>query len=64
MFVVMQRTGFMPYFLYTWDGTTDRWLTRKDLAKRFNSRSAAQQAADRINARHPDPIHPATVQPA
>lgn len=62
-FVVVAPTGFMPHFLYSYDEWGPRFLTRLDLAKRFPTRDAAQKAANAINAKYPDPIHPCTVQP-
>lgn len=63
MFIVAQRTGFCTFFLYTWDGVEDRWLTRKDLAKRFTA-AEARKIADVINARNPGAPLPAEVRPA
>jgi len=62
MFVVVQPTGFLPHFLYSWDGTNAHWLARLDLAKRYTRREA-QRIADTLNAQRPAAVNPVTVQP-
>lgn len=62
MFIVVQPTGFMPHFLYGFDEFGPRWLTRKDLAKRFTRREA-QRIADQLNAKYPQQVNPVTIQP-
>lgn len=62
-FVVVQRTGFVPYFLYVWDGVEERWLHRRDLAKQF-TRFEADRIAKQLNARRPGAPLPVVVAPA
>lgn len=51
-YVVVQRTGFMPYFLSSWSDGTDRWDCHLDRAIAFNG-PTARRIADQLNARHP-----------
>lgn len=61
MFVVVQPTGFMPYFLAApWSDGSDNWLTQRAYAKQFTRREA-QRIVDRINAQRP--INPAHIEP-
>ncbi len=62
MFIVVQPTGFLPHFLYSWDGANAHWLTRLDLAKKF-SRHEAQRIANTLNAQRPTAVNPVTIQP-
>ena len=62
-FVVVQRTGFCPYFLYTWDGLHTCWLPRRDLAKQF-TRNEAQSIIDLLNAASPVAVNPVEIEPA
>lgn len=61
-FVVVQNTGFVPYYVYSWDGVEVHWVVLSELAKRF-SRRRAQAIAYTLNARRPAAVNPVTVQP-
>lgn len=59
--VVLQPTGFVPYFLYLWDGARTRWHPQLTTAKRF-TRRAAQRIADQLNALSPLALHPIVIR--
>ena len=60
MFIVVQPTGFMPYFLAAWADGSPNWLTQRAYAKRF-TRHAARRIVDQINAQHP--VNLAHIEP-
>jgi len=56
-YVVVQRTGFMPYFLSAWSDGTDRWDCVRDRALVFDG-PGARRIVERLNAQRPAaPIH-------
>ena len=60
-YVLVQGTGFVPYFLYTWDGIEAEWLPREDLARRF-TRKKALRIASKLNAARPGAPIPVWVR--
>lgn len=62
-FIIIQRTGFCPYFLSAWDAATqtDSWCALRDLAKRF-TRYEAEQVVKTLNARNPGAPVPVTYE--
>lgn len=60
-YVVVQRTGFMPYFLCAWQGGTDSWDHLRDRALVLDG-PAARRIADQLNARRPASLVPVTVE--
>lgn len=51
-YVVVQRTGFVPYFLSTWSSGTDRWDCVSARALVFDG-PTARRIANQLNALHP-----------
>lgn len=65
-YVVVQRTGFMPYFLSTWyDGSevSDRWDCQRARALTFDG-PTARRIANRLNARFPASPVPVSIEAA
>lgn len=61
-YIVVQRTGFMPYFLSSWiDDGTDRWDCHVDQASVFDG-PTARRIADRLNNSYPARVVPVTVE--
>lgn len=61
-YVVMRRTGFVPYFLASsWSDGTERWDCHVDQARVFDA-PTARRMADQINAQRPGAVIPATVE--
>ena len=60
-YVVVQRTGFVPYFLCSWSDDTDRWDCLRARARVFNG-PAARRIAKQLNARSPAPLIPVVVE--
>jgi len=61
MFIVVQPTGFVPYFRAEWSDGSENWLTQRAYAKRY-TRHQARRIADQINAQCP--VNPAHIEPA
>jgi hypothetical protein len=60
-YVVVQRTGFVPYFLLHWDGHQTRWNPLRTIAKRF-TRAQARRIADHLNVLSPAAPLPITIE--
>lgn len=63
-YVVVQRTGFVPYFLYAWrEGSLDSdvWNCSRALARQFDGPTARRIAAQ-INGRQPAAVIPVEVE--
>lgn len=60
-YVVVQHTGFVPYFLSAWSDGADNWIVRRAYALTFDG-PTAHRIADRLNARRPGAIVPVTVE--
>ena len=61
-YVVVQRTGFMPYFLCAaWSDGTDRWDCHVDQARVFNG-PVARRIAEQLNHSNPGSVVPVTVE--
>lgn len=60
-YVVVQRTGFLPYFLSSWGDGTDRWDCHVDQACVFNG-PAARRIAEQLNNSNPGRVVPVTVE--
>lgn len=60
-YVVVQRTGFMPYFLSAWTDGIDSWDCLRARALTFDAR-AARRIANRLNARRPTAPVPVVVE--
>lgn len=48
-YIVVQRTGFVPYFLSSWIDETDSWNCHLTQARRFD-RMTARRIASQLNA--------------
>jgi hypothetical protein len=59
-YVIVQCTGFMPYFLCAWSAGTDQWDCHRDRALVFDG-STARRIAGQLNAHHPGSPVPVTV---
>jgi hypothetical protein len=59
--VVVAPTGFVPYFLYAWNGEEPHWLARRDIAKRFTA-AEARRIANQLNDRFFRCINPFHVE--
>jgi len=53
VFVIKQRTGFTPYYFYGWEnpGGGDRFIVRRDLARRFETEEQARSVIKLIETR-------------
>ena len=60
-YVVVQRTGFVPYFLSTWYDGTDRWDCLRSRAIVFDG-PTARQIARQLNARNPSALIPVSIE--
>jgi hypothetical protein len=60
-YVIVQRTGFIPYFLSAWRDGTDCWVHLRSHARVFDGR-AARLVAKQLNARYSAVPHPVTVE--
>jgi len=60
-YIVVQRTGFVPYFLSSWSDGTDRWNCHRDQARVFNG-PIARRIAKQLNARNPVAPLPVIVE--
>jgi hypothetical protein len=60
-YVVVQRTGFLPYFLCSWSDGTDRWDCHRDQARVFDG-PTARRIADQLNNSGPARVVPVTVE--
>jgi hypothetical protein len=61
-YVVVQRTGFVPYFLATpWSDGTERWDCHLDQARTFDG-PTARRVRDQLNAKHPAAVIPVAVE--
>lgn len=60
-YIVVQRTGFMPYFLSAWHDEIDHWDCHLDRAVVFDG-PAARRIAQQLNARRPMAPLPVVVQ--
>ena len=50
-YIVVQRTGFVPYFLSSWIDETDRWDCHLAQARRFDG-PTARQIASHLNSKN------------
>ena len=60
-YVVVQRTGFVPYFLSAWSDGADRWDCVRARALVLDG-SAARRIANRLNARSPAAPLPVSIE--
>jgi hypothetical protein len=60
-YVVVQRTGFVPYFLSTWYDGTDRWDCLLARAIVFDGLTA-RRIANRLNAKSPAAPLPVAIE--
>lgn len=60
-YVVVQRTGFVPYFLSAWIEGTDRWDCQRARALCFNG-PTARKIAQQLSDRYPGSPIPAVVE--
>lgn len=62
-YVVVQRTGFMPYFLSAWSAaeSKDSWDCLRARALAFDG-PAARRIANQLNARNPAAPVPVVVE--
>jgi hypothetical protein len=60
-YVVVQRTGFLPYFLSSWSDGTDRWDCHVDQARVFDG-PTARQIASQLNDRRPAAPVPVSIE--
>ena len=61
-YVVVQYTGFVPYFLATsWSDGTDRWDCHMDQARKFDG-PTARRIRDQLNAQRPHAVIPVAVE--
>lgn len=60
-YVVVQRTGFMPYFLSAWTNGIDSWDCLRARALVFDA-PAARRIANQLNARRPTAPVPVVVE--
>lgn len=60
-YVVVLRTGFMPYFLSAWSDGADRWDCLRARALAFDG-PAARRIANQINARNPVAVLPVSIE--
>jgi hypothetical protein len=60
-YVIVQRTGFVPYFLSTWRDGADSWDCLRARALGFDG-PTARRIADRLNARRPAAPLPVTIE--
>ena len=61
-YVVVQRTGFVPYFLSSWnDETTDRWDCVRARAIVLDG-PTARQIASQLNGRNPAAPVPVSIE--
>ena len=60
-YVVVQRTGFVPYFLSAWHDGVDRWNCLRVRALAFDG-SAARRIANQLNARNPAAPLPVSIE--
>lgn len=60
-YVVVQRTGFMPYFLSAWTHGIDSWDCLRARAVAFDG-PTARRIANQLNARRPAAPLPVVVE--
>jgi len=60
-YVLVQRTGFLPYFLCSWSDGTDRWDCHRDQARVFDG-PTARRIVKQLNARSPASPLPVMVE--
>ena len=61
-YVVVQRTGFMPYFLSSWSSAgTDRWDCLRARAIVLDG-PTARRIASQLNGRHPAAPVPVSIE--
>jgi hypothetical protein len=60
-YVVVQRTGFVPYFLSTWYDGTDRWDCQRARAIVFDG-PTARRISNRLNNTGPARVVRVTVE--
>jgi len=61
-YLVVQRTGFMPYFLCTWQPNgKESWDCLRNRALVFDG-PTARQIASQLNARNPAAVVPVTTE--
>jgi len=59
--IVVQRTGFLPYFLCSWRDGTDRWDCHVDQARVLDG-PTARRIANQLNARSPAAPLPVSIE--
>lgn len=62
-YVVVQRTGFVPYFVCAWHDGTESWGCERARALSFDVRRA-RRIANQLNARHPGALLPVVIEAA
>jgi hypothetical protein len=62
-YVVVQRTGFVPYFVCAWHDGAESWGCERARALSFDAR-LARQIANQLNARHPGSPLPVVIEEA
>ena len=60
-YVVVQRTGFVPYFLSSWIGETDRWDCVRARAIVLDG-PTARRIASQLNGRQPAAPMPISIE--
>ncbi len=60
-YVVVQRTGFLPYFLSSWIDETDRWDCHVDRARVFDG-PTARRIASQLNDQRPTAPVPVSIE--
>jgi hypothetical protein len=60
-YIVVQRTGFVPYFLSAWSATMDRWDCVRARALVFDG-PAARRIASQLNAKSPAAPVPVSIE--
>lgn len=60
-YVVVQRTGFVPYFLAAWYDGTEQWDCLRARALTFDG-PTARRIASKINAKNPAAPLPVLVE--
>lgn len=60
-YVVVQRTGFVPYFLSAWSDGTDCWDCFRARALAFDG-PTARRIAKRLNAQRPAAPLPVSIE--